>query len=258
MFPVLLRIGDLTLYTYGLFVALGFIAAYKFAGKRARDYKINPDTITDLFFVGIISGMIGARLFYVMINYRVYANDPVSIFKIWTGGLVYYGGFIIALVALVGFAKFKRLAIWRTADCIAPAMALGHAIGRIGCFFAGCCYGKQCDLPWAITFKNPESLAPLFVKLHPTQLYSVLSNFLLFALILWIEKKKKFDGMVFWTYILLYGLFRSLVEVFRGDQRGNFGVEFLSFSQGIGLIMALFSIFMLIYLFRLSRKTGNA
>jgi len=255
MHPVLLKIGSLTLYTYGLFVALGFITAVWFAGKNAQKNNLTPEMITDLFFVIILSGIVGARLCYVVLNFSSFADDLLSIFKIWNGGLVFYGGFISALVCSIAYAKKKKLDIWRTADHLAPAVALGHAVGRIGCFFAGCCYGKECHLPWAITFKNPDSLAPLFVGLHPTQLYSVISNFFLFFIILMIRNRKKFNGMVFWVYILLYGLLRSFVEIFRGDFRGNFIVDFLSLSQGIGISMAIFAVFMLFYL---SGKTNNA
>ncbi len=261
MYPILFKIGNITLYTYGLFVGLGFLTAVWYAGRQARKNKIPPEIITDLFFVILLSSLAGARLFYVLLNFSMFKPDLLSIFKIWKGGLVFYGGFVCALGAAVIFARIKNLPLWKTADIIAPAIALGHAVGRMGCFFAGCCYGRQCDLPWAVTFHNPDSLAPLNVQLHPTQLYSVLSNLLIFLILLLLDKgimlKKgpgeqkvpgHFPGMIFWVYIFLYGIFRSFLEMFRGDDRGHFLVDFLSVSQGIGIFMSFFALFMLVYL----------
>lgn len=254
MHPILLQIGSLTLYSYGLFVGLGFLSAVTFAGKRAAARGVEKEMMTDLFFLILVSSIIGARLFYVLIEYRTFLADPIAIFKIWTGGLVFYGGFITALISALVYVKKKGLPLWPTADILAPAIALGHAVGRIGCFFAGCCYGRQCDLPWAVTFSDPHSLAPLGIHLHPTQLYSVLSNLLILVTLLWVEKRRcfdaiRFDGMIFWLYITLYGLFRSFVEIFRGDPRGSFWAEALSVSQGIGLTMSLVGIGMGSYLY---------
>jgi len=119
-------------------------------------------------------------------------NNLLDIFKIWNGGLVFFGGFIAAVVATPIYLKSKNLDFWKTADIISPGLALGHAVGRIGCFFAGCCYGKECDLPIAIKFTNPESLAPIGVYLHPTQLYSVFSNLTLFFILLWLQNHALF------------------------------------------------------------------
>ncbi|MFH1154644.1 MAG: prolipoprotein diacylglyceryl transferase [Pseudomonadota bacterium] len=248
MHPVILRIGDITLYSYGLFVGLGFLSAVWFSSRRAKVFGFTPEFVTDLFFVILVSGILGARIAYVLQNFLVYAADPLSIFKIWTGGLVFYGGFLCALVCTMIYVVRRGFRLWHTADFLAPAIALGHAVGRIGCFFAGCCYGQECDLPWGITFSDPDSLAPLGVMLHPTQLYSVATNLCLCLFLLWLEKRKRFSGMVFWVYILLYGTQRFLVEVFRGDPRGFFLVNWLSFSQGIGVIMVVIALAMLVYL----------
>lgn len=131
---------------------------------------------------------------------------------------------------------------------MAPSLAIGHSIGRLGCFFAGCCYGKACDLPWAVTFTNPDSLAPIGVPLHPTQLYSALTNLFIFIFLCFFRGRKKFDGQLFWIYVLLYGVARSILEIFRGDFRGEPVFGILSVSQTIGCIMAVFAVVMLIYL----------
>ncbi|MBF0200606.1 MAG: prolipoprotein diacylglyceryl transferase [Desulfamplus sp.] len=254
MHPVLFEIGNVTLYTYGLFVGLGFLTAVIFAGRRAAVIGVSREEITDLFFVILVASILGARFFYVLINFNDFAAEPLSVFKIWTGGLVFYGGFIAALLSALVYAKLKGLPLWKTGDIIAPGIALGHAVGRMGCFFAGCCYGGVCELPWAVTFEDPNSLAPLHTPLHPTQIYSVISNLVIFAILIFMDTKKRFDGMIFWLYILLYGLFRSFVEIFRGDPRGVFMVPYLSVSQGIGLSMSAVALTALILLYRRHRQ----
>jgi len=251
MHPVLFHIGPLNLYTYGLFVALGFMTAIWVSKKNAAPLGISSQTITDIFFVILISALLGSRLLYVLINFDSFKNNLLDIFKIWNGGLVFFGGFLASVVTTAVYLKLKKFNIWKIADIIAPGVALGHAVGRIGCFFSGCCYGKACDLPFAIKFTNPESLAPIGVYLHPTQIYSVFSNLILFFILSWLQKReKKFNGMVFLCYIMLYSLFRSIIEFFRGDFRGDFFFEFLSMSQGIGLMVSLIAFIFLIKLYR--------
>jgi phosphatidylglycerol:prolipoprotein diacylglycerol transferase len=252
MHPILFHIGSFNLYTYGLFVALGFMTAIWVSKKNAAPHGISPETITDIFFVILFSAFVGARLLYVLINFDGFKNNLIDIFKVWNGGLVFFGGFCMAVIVTAVYLKLKHLNIWKTADLIAPGVALGHAVGRIGCFFAGCCYGKECDLPIAVKFTNPDSLAPLGVYLHPTQLYSVFSNLVLFFILSGLQKRKKFNGMVFLSYIMLYSLFRSIIEFFRGDFRGNFFFEFISMSQGIGLLVSMIALILLIKLSRSS------
>ncbi len=262
MHPVLFKIGNLTLYTYGLFVALGFMTALWVANRRAQRRGIQPELVSDLFFLILASSLIGARFFYVILNFSEFRNDPLEVFKIWNGGLVFYGGFLFALVAALVFVRRRSIDLWETADVLAPPIAIGHAIGRIGCLFAGCCYGKVCDLPWAIEFHNLDSLAPREVPLHPTQIYSIFANLLIFIVLILMEGRatgqgRGFKGRTFWTYILLYGTARSLIETFRGDFRGNFFLDILSVSQTIGIAMALFAAVMLFFLSRQARHAGN-
>jgi phosphatidylglycerol:prolipoprotein diacylglycerol transferase len=148
--------------------------------------------------------------------------------------------------------KMHHMAAGRTADIVAPAIAIGHSIGRIGCFFAGCCYGQTCDLPWAVTFTDAHSLAPTGVPLHPTQLYAVFGNLLIFVFLMMFRPYKRFAGQLFLLYIMLYGLMRALIEVFRGDFRGDFIFGILSVSQFIGLSMALIAAVLLVVLRRRS------
>lgn len=202
-----------------------------------------------IFFTILISAIAGARILYVLINLNDYRDNILDIFKIWNGGLVFFGGFIGGTLGSIIFLRIKKMDIWKTADVLAPGLALGHAVGRFGCLFAGCCYGRPCSLPIALTFTNPDSLAPLNIPLHPTQVYMIVSNFILFLILLAIQRRKRFNGMVFLSYIMLYSLFRSIIEFFRGDFRGNFFFDFLSLSQGIGLLVSCIAlVFMVIKL----------
>ena len=255
MYPVLLPIGSFKLYTYGMFVALGFLAAMWISRRLAKPYGISSESVTDVYFVILISAIIGARALYVFIRFDIYKDNFTDIFKIWNGGLVFFGGFCAAVIGTFICIKIKNLPLWPTADIIAPGIALGHVLGRIGCFFAGCCHGRECDLPWAIQFSHPESLAPLGVLLHPTQIYSAVSNLIIFFFLLFLFNHKKFDGMVFLVYIMLYSSARSIVEFFRGDFRGDFFFDFISLSQGIGLSVSVIALLMLI---KLSRPGQNA
>ncbi len=257
MHPILINIGSFNLYTYGLFMALGFLTAMQVSKINAKPHGISAEIITDIFFVILLSALVGARLLYVIINFNSYKDNLLSVFQIWNGGLVFFGGFIAAVIASVLYFKKKDLNIFQTADIIAPGIALGHAVGRIGCLFAGCCYGKVCDLPIAIKFTNSDSLAPLNVFLHPTQVYSMISNLIIFFTLLWLQKRKKFDGMVFLIYIILYSLFRSIIEFFRGDYRGDFIFDFISMSQGIGFMVSLIAFVILIKLSRSSHGSKS-
>lgn len=250
MHPILFHFNGFTLYTYGFFLALGFITAVWFSKRNARFYDLKPDDISDLFFVILVCGILGARLLYVLINFAYFQHNLLEIFTIWKGGLVFFGGFIGGITGSIVMLKIKKLPVFKSADIIAPGVALGHAIGRLGCFFAGCCYGRECTLPFAVTFTHPESLAPLDVYLHPTQIYMVVANLCLFFILVWIQKHKRFNGMVFVSYIIIYSVFRFIIEFFRGDFRGNFFFDFLSLSQGIGALVTIIALILMVKLAR--------
>lgn len=254
MHPILFSIGDIHLYTYGLFIAIGFITAIFVSQKLAAPHGFKPQEISDLYYIILVSALIGSRGLYIIINFSEYRNNFFDIFKIWNGGLVFFGGFIFSVAVLTFYLKYKKANLWLVADILAPGVALGHAIGRIGCLFAGCCYGQTCDLPWAITFTHPLSLAPLNIALHPTQAYMFLSNLALFFILLVITRIKRFTGMVFLTYLMLYSVSRFINEMFRADFRGNFIFDFISLSQGIGLIVAVASLIILIILSKRSNE----
>jgi phosphatidylglycerol:prolipoprotein diacylglycerol transferase len=257
MYPVLLKIGKLSLYTYGFFVAAGFVVGITIIRHEAKRLGEDQDKIMDLCFYVLIAAIVGSRLFYVLTNLSMFISDPLEVFRIWNGGLVFYGGFVVALITAIIYVKQKEISLFKTADMMAPALAMGHAIGRVGCFFAGCCYGKASDLPWAVTFTNPDSLAPVNMPLHPTQLYSFLTNLTIFIFLWMFRGRKRFDGQIFWVYVLLYGVTRFFIEVFRGDFRGDLVFGILSISQAIGGGMVLISVVMFILLGKRESKVAD-
>ena len=250
MHPILIKLGPITIYSYGFFLAIGFILAIFYATREAKRVGIEPQKISDLAFYLIIAALVGSRLLFIITEPHDFIENPFEVFKIWKGGLVFYGGFIGALATGIWYVKRHGMPIWRTSDIIAPAIALGQSLGRIGCFSAGCCYGKECDLPWAVTFTDPDSLARLGVPLHPTQLYEASLDFGIFLFLIAFKKRKTFDGQLIWLYTLLYAVARLIVESFRGDPRGFVG-GMLATSQLIGIVMIPISVFMLV---RLGRK----
>lgn len=248
MFPILFQINGFTIHTYGVFVALGVLVGIFFAKYEARRLELDDEKVLDLCFYIVVAAIVGSRIFYVATHFSYFMSRPLDIFMLWKGGLVFYGGFIGAVIVAVLHLWVYRLPLGKIADIAGLVLPLGHFIGRIGCFCAGCCYGKACEMPWAITFSHPESLAPLNVPLHPTELYHSFSNFLIFLTLFLLRRVKRFDGQVFWLYILFYGVARSVIEVFRGDYRGVTVLGMFSISQIIGIGSAIVAIAMLIIL----------
>jgi len=237
MYPILFRYGFLTIHTYGLFIAMAFYVCISLSAHTAQKNGIDPSIIMDLGLYIIISAIVGSRLFFVIGNYEKYINSPLDAFKVWEGGLVFYGGLILVIPVVILYLKKHSVPILKCMDVFAPYVSLGHSIGRIGCFFAGCCYGSPTNLPWAVVYKDQNSLAPLNVSFHPTQIYSSILNFSLFLILRWMYKKIKFDGQIFSLYLILYPINRFIVEIFRSDPRGDItiGSIVLSTSQFISI-----------------------
>ncbi|MCF8720871.1 prolipoprotein diacylglyceryl transferase [Nitrospina gracilis] len=242
MHPILIEFGFLKIFTYGLLVATGFFVGIVLAAKQGQKDGLDSARILDLCFYLLIASILGGRLLYVVVEYRYFIANPLEMLKFWKGGLVYYGGLMAAVATAWYFMRKFDLPFWKTADVLAPSIAIGQAIGRWGCFFAGCCYGVRTDAPWAITFTNPQSLAPLNVPLHPTQIYLSLNALVIFFILLWVQKRKRFDGQVLLTYGILYSIGRFIIEFYRGDDRGYAVPDMLSTSQFIGLFILGLSI----------------
>lgn len=220
MYPILLKIGPINIFTYGSLLCLAFLAALWVAGREAGRAGLPPSRIWDLGLYLLVAAVVGARALEVLLNLHRYLENPLDIFKVWDGGLAFQGGLLLAFLTALTYIRRHDLPIWSTLDILALGIPLGQSIGRIGCFMAGCCYGRPTDLPWGVTFTHPESLGPLGVKVHPTQLYEFLLVLGVFAFLYYLRTRKRFDGQLLGVYFLLAGLVRFGVEFFRGDPRG--------------------------------------
>jgi phosphatidylglycerol:prolipoprotein diacylglycerol transferase len=222
MFPVIFSVGPFTLHTYGLLVALGFLAGYTWSRREFLRQGLNSEAIDMMILGMMLSAIVGARLFYYLFSgeYRDFSNDPLAFLRIWEGGLVFYGGFIGAIVFIVVFARRKEIPLVRFTDAFAAPLLLAQAIGRLGCFAAGCCYGRPTSSFLGVTFTDPLALAPRFIPLHPTQLYSAGGDLLLLGLLLLLRKRRPEIGFPTAYYLIAYGLGRFLIEFVRFDDRG--------------------------------------
>jgi phosphatidylglycerol---prolipoprotein diacylglyceryl transferase len=258
VYPELLTLGPLTVYTYGVLLAAAYLLGLRLAMTRARGRGLDPNRALDLGIAIIVSALVGAKLLLVIVEFDHFRRDPTEILSILRAGGVFYGGLIAAVAVAFWYMRRHEMPLWTTCDVFAPGIALGHAVGRLGCLAAGCCYGRPTELPWGITFTNPTAAAnvgtPLGVPLHPTQLYESAAELLILGFLLATEKKgRRFDGRTFWSYMVLYGASRFVIEFFRGDERGMvFGA--VSTSQFISLIVVPLAVGML---FRLSRQTDS-
>ncbi|UCD84163.1 MAG: prolipoprotein diacylglyceryl transferase [Deltaproteobacteria bacterium] len=262
MYPILFKIADFTLYSYGVFVALGFLAGISFALREARRVGEDPEKVLDLCFWILIAAIVGSRLMFILLNIKEYIKYPAEVIKIWRGGLIFYGGVVLSVIAAAVFMRRHKLNPWKVSDIVSPGIALGLFFGRLGCFLAGCCYGKPTDFPWAVTFKNPASLATLNVSLHPTQLYSSLNGLLLFLILLVMRRFKKFDGQITISFFFLYAVTRSIIAVFRKQwdyiippgSLPYFTGFSLSTSQFTSILVAIVSLYLFFYLYKKALK----
>lgn len=244
MFPILFKLGPLTFHTYGLFIALAVIAGTQMAIYWAvRNGMAKPkaeEAIYSLAFASLIGAILGARLFYVVTEWQQFRSSPVDILKIWEGGLVYYGGLTGGLIGSWAWLRKHPEFSWRKlADWVSPTLAVGHAIGRLGCFSAGCCYGRETSGPCAVIFTHPDSLAPIGIPLHPSQIYESLFLFSLGA-VLWyqnakkLEDKNRADGEIFGNYLIVYSIGRFALEFLRGDHSAS---QILGPAQIVSLVL---------------------
>jgi len=229
------------LHTYGLLVALAFLTALWMTGKLARRAGLDYDAVLNLGIYCALAAIAGAKLMMFVVDIPYYVQHPGEIFSLSTlqAGGVFYGGLIAALATAFFYLRRKRLPPLKTADVFAPGIALGHAIGRLGCFSAGCCWGLPTTLPWAVTFTNPEANrlvgVPLGVAMHPTQLYESFAEFVIFAILYRAIRRPHYQGTVISLYLILYSVVRFLVEFVRFHEQGNLWGGPLDTSQWISL-----------------------
>ena len=253
MHPILFEIAGFPVYTYGVLLAAAYLLGLQFALVRARARGLDANRVMDLGIWIIISALIGAKLLLLIVDFDTFSQNPRELLTLLRSGGVFYGGLIAAVTVAMWYMRRHRLPVWGVSDAFAPGIALGHVIGRMGCFFAGCCFGRATDVAWAVTFTNEYAAqnvgTPLHVPIHPTQLYEAGAELLILGALLLLERRgRAFPGRTFWSYMLFYGVTRFIIEFYRGDARGMVGD--LSTSQFVSVILVPVSIIMLVLLSR--------
>jgi phosphatidylglycerol:prolipoprotein diacylglycerol transferase len=247
MLPKLIQIGSFYVPTYGVLVAVAFLTALSIAGKLGRDQGLNRDAIMNLGIYCALAGIVGAKVFMIVLD-PYYRNNPAQVFTLSTlqSAGIWYGGFIAALVFAFVYMRKHHLPFLKTSDVFAPGLAIGHAIGRIGCFAAGCCYGRRTHVPWAVIFTNPDANgAPLGVPLHPTQLYEAGLETLICIVLYQLAKRQHRDGSIIALYLILSGIARFFVEFVRAHDEANPLGGALTLEQWISIAICLVGLVML-------------
>jgi phosphatidylglycerol---prolipoprotein diacylglyceryl transferase len=262
MHPILFEFGGFTIYSYGVLLAAAYLLGLQFALIRARSRGLDRERVMDLGIWIIISALVGAKLLLLVVDYRPFLANPRSIVDLLRSGGVFYGGLIAAVTVALVYIWRHRMPMWTTTDVFAPGIALGHVVGRLGCLLAGCCFGRPTSVPWAISFHDPNAFAtsgtPLGVSLHPTQLYEAGAEALILVFLLALERRgRPFPGRTFWSYMLLYGNSRFIIEFYRGDPRGTV-FDALSTSQFVSIILVPLSVVMLVLLSRRDDPSTSA
>jgi phosphatidylglycerol---prolipoprotein diacylglyceryl transferase len=221
MFPKIFSWGDFFLPTYGVLVACGFLAALWIAAKLARRYGLSSEAVSSLGVNAAIAGLVGAKVMMILLDLPRYIAAPGEIFSLATlqSGGVFFGGLLAALFYAAWDIRRQNLAVLATLDAFGPGIALGHAIGRLGCFAAGCCWGVACDRPWAVTFTSPDAHdlvgVPLHIAIHPTQLYESIAQFIAFGILYRLGTRAHRPGRVMGAYLMLAGLSRFVIDFWR-------------------------------------------
>ncbi len=246
MFPRLFHIGSFYLPTYGVLVATGVLVGLWIIVRNSEKQGINGDDAWNLGILVVLAGIIGAKILYIIDDWSYYANNWREIFSLNTlqAGGVFSGGLIAALLTGIWYMRRHHMPALRTMDGIAPGLAFGHVIGRFGCFAAGCCYGKPTHHFWGVIFTNPlardVSGTPLGVSIEPTQLIEAAAEFFNFLLLTWMLKRKRFDGQVFGSFMILYGVERFFIEFLRDDPgRGDVFGGLMSGTQLISILLVI-------------------
>ena len=241
MYPRLFSIGPFTIHTYGLFLALAFLMGLRVAHFYAKREKLNVSHITDLVFYIFISALVGSKLLLIVVDFDYYSRDWHRLLSIYQVGGVFYGGLILAVVVTVWYVHKRDMNFLRTADVLTMGLAFGQIFGRMGCFFAGCCWGTEAPpgYPLSVTFTSDYAAkqvgTPLHIPLHPAQLYESIPMIAVFLILVYSWKHRRFEGRQLGLYLILYSSLRFTVEFFRGDPRGFLLNGLLSTSQFISL-----------------------
>jgi len=253
MHPILLKFGFITVYSYGFLIAIGIISALLLSLYRAKKIGASTDAIQDLCMYGLAGGFIGAKLLFWITEFPKIIHNPNYIIETLSSGFVVYGGLIGGIATGYAYCKIKNLNFLLYLDLVVPSIALAQGFGRIGCFETGCCYGRETDSAFSIIFQNSLS-APNGISLIPTQLFSSAGNFIIAGVLLYFSSKFKRKGQVAGLYMVLYSIGRFIIEIFRGDQRGNVGT--LSTSQFICIFMFLLGAYFFYFLNKDKKHTS--
>ncbi len=252
MYPEILRIGNVTVHSYGFMIALGILIAAVALYREAPREKIDPDYLLEAVIAGAFSGLIGARILYMLINWSYYSTQPVSAFFTQFEGLSFYGGLFLGVIVLYLWSRWRRTGFLKVADILSPYLALGYAFGRIGCFLNGCCYGLVTDVPWAMSASLADDLPR-----HPVQLYAALGAIIIFVILKKIRPLRPFVGFVTVSLFALYGLLRFTTEFFRQGEAVSLGLTSAQlFSLGL-VIASLILIAAIYFIFPDGRKEAE-
>ena len=249
MHPVLLQIGPLVIRWYGVMIALACLIGLFMAKKEAERKEIGKEKIEDFFLYAIIGAIIGARLYYIAFtDVSLIWMNPLSVFAIWQGGLAIHGAILGGIVVAAFYTWRQNISFAAFADTLAPSLILGQAIGRIGCFFNGDAHGFPTDLPWGVVYAPESPAGQMFPgqPLHPTQLYEMILNSLIFMVLWKLRKNLKIDGYLFILYVILYSAARIFVEHFRADKLTY--VSNISAAQSIGVFGIILGVIFLVVL----------
>lgn len=217
MYPILFQLGHFELRSYGVIVALSFIAGLWLSTKEARRKGLDPKLIQDFAVYAFLGGIIGARIYFILFSDPAYfLQNPWEILAVWRGGIGVIGSLFGGALVALWYSWKKGISFWKLGDTLAPGIALGQTIGQFACLFNGDSYGKPTDLPWAITYTDLRSFAPLNVPLHPIEIYEMLAYFLVFLAVWNTRRKYTADGFTVFTYLSAYGVARFFMEFFRG------------------------------------------
>ncbi|MCR3922594.1 MAG: prolipoprotein diacylglyceryl transferase, partial [Firmicutes bacterium] len=231
MFPVLFRIGSFEVYAYGVTLAIAFTVGALSLARQGKEVGLPEEKLLDLTIWIMVAAVVGSRLLYVLLELPVYLADPLAVFNVRSGGLSFHGGLIAGVVVGLWFARRNSLPQGKVADLVAPYLALGYAIVRIGCLLNGCCYGSPTDLPWAL----PSAYVDNTLR-HPTQIYAFLAALLIFLLLLYRRRKIRFEGQLLLEFVMFYSIYRFMVEFFR---EVSSYVGFLTLGQAASLLGAV-------------------
>ncbi len=252
MHPILFEFAGITIHTYGFLIAVGFLLSVQLIRRLSIRSGIDPQKMADFSFWFLLVAFGGARLLFVVTRWDYFSADPLAIFKVWEGGLVFFGGLITGLPFIFWYFSRNKISVWKAVDILAPGAAIAHAFGRVGCFAAGCCYGKPTDSFLGLKFDSPlVDRALQGIPLHPTQLYESTALLILTGGLLYLFKRKSFDGQVGVAYLMSYSVIRSIIEMFRGDLVRGFVIDgVLSTSQFISIFVFATGLALMIYRLR--------